>query len=309
MDTKSMKFVAPKITILDKAWITANCPCILISIDSYVVIKPFAGKKIKISNDIFEKEFNYLKNDDMFVYTPYYPDGKINISEFYIEKISISDLKKYYEESSVCPLIVKAHADSYNSKGNNTCVTISEYKKYKEGEVPNKLERIGDPIYNRSSRHSPPIPKSFTRAEFEKSSSFPAPIGIREEDFALPSEQNKILIELLEQIFNSKNAPPCPDKLRIKYGLNIIPNSHKCRWCSEIINIDNLNQEYCSKEHSINLCHRNPEVGTKPGNVYFGHCSCNREQGGYSEEQHIEFAIRLAKYNPLYREQILKGLE
>ena len=81
-----------------------------------------------------------------------------------------------------------------------------------------------------------------------------------------------------------------------------------CLWCGEVMDISELNQEYCSKEHSINFCHRIPELGTKKGNVYIGHCSCNREQGGYSEEQRIQQIIRLAKHNPSYIEKILQEL-
>ena len=77
------------------------------------------------------------------------------------------------------------------------------------------------------------------------------------------------------------------------------------------MDISELNQEYCSKEHSINLCHRDTVIGTKKGNVYFGHCSCNREQGGYSELQRVEQIIRLAKNNPDsgYSEIIMSSLK
>jgi hypothetical protein len=75
------------------------------------------------------------------------------------------------------------------------------------------------------------------------------------------------------------------------------------------MDISELNQVYCSKEHSINFCHRNPVIGTKKGNVYIGHCSCNREQGGYSEQQRVEQIIRLAKSNPIYREIIMSSLK
>ena len=93
---------------------------------------------------------------------------------------------------------------------------ILEYNKYKnDPKTTSKLERIGDPIFNRSVRHSPPISKLFTREDFEKSPSYPAPLGIREEDFALPSEQNEILIELLEQIFNCTSRNELSNSLYI----------------------------------------------------------------------------------------------
>jgi hypothetical protein len=118
------------------------------------------------------------------------------------------------------------------------------------------------------------------------------------------------LRELIRQIFCCVNAPELSYELKVEFGIdNIIPNSHGCEWCGELVDISKLNQDYCSKEHSINFCHRDPAVGTKNGNVYIGHCSCNREQGGYSETQRIEQIVRIAKYNPLYREMIMNALK
>jgi hypothetical protein len=311
MSSLKILFVASKVTTLQgKNWRCAKVPCKVISNDgTNIKLLPFNSKPIHVSTKIFENEFDILENDDAYVYTPYYPGGRISISEFYIVSKSINKLKKHFKDKkNILKAIEKAEQDSYHSKGNQFCATIEEYNNYKENPKTSKLERIGDPIFNRSVRHSPPISKKFTREDFEKSASYPAPIGIREEDFALPSEQNEILTEMLNQLFSCKNAPECPEEIRIELGLNIIPNSHNCLWCGEIIDISELNQEYCSKEHSINFCHRDPEQGTKRGNVYIGHCSCNREQGGYSEEDRIEQIIRLAKNNPSYREKILREL-
>lgn len=307
----SIKFVAPiKTTPYGNIWRCANVPCKVKSNDGVnVELLPFNGKStIVISKDNFEKEFYNLETDETYIYTDYYPNGRVPIMEFDVKPISIKKLKKHFKDKSILSAIEKAEQDSFHSKGNQFCATIEKYNKYTLEPKTSKLERVGDPIFNRSVRHSPPVPKTFTREDFEKSASYPAPIGIREEDFALPSEQNEILIELLNQIFSCKNAPECPEDIASELGLDIKPNSHPCLWCGEIMDISELNQEYCSKEHSINFCHRIPEVGTKKGNVYIGHCSCNREQGGYSEEQRIEQIIRLAKYNSSYREKILAAL-
>lgn len=304
-------FVASLITTHDEnIWRCANVPCkVILNDELNVKLLPFNGKSfILISKEIFENEFYHLERDEMYVYTSNYPDGRIPISEFDVKPISIKKLKKHFEGKNILNMIKKVEHDSFHSKGNQSCITINEYDKYKSKPKTNKLERIGDPIFNRSVRHSPPISKSFTRENFENSLSYPAPIGIREEDFSFPSEQNNILIELLNQIFSCKNAPECPEEISIQLGLNIRVNSHVCLWCGEVIDISELNQEYCSKEHTINFCHRIPELGTKRGNVYIGHCSCNREQGGYSELQRIEQIIRLAKNNPVYREKILREL-
>lgn len=160
------------------------------------------------------------------------------------------------------------------------------------------LERVGDPVFNRQRRHCPPVPSSWTRADFEACPSFPAPIGVRAEDFAFPSEQNAILRELLTQVFSCANAPDLSPELQAHYDLTIQKNTHKCDWCGEIIDIAGLNQTYCATVHSVNFCHRDPKVGTKVGNVYIGHCSCNREQGGYSETERVDQIVRLAMANP-----------
>jgi hypothetical protein len=296
------KFVASKKTIPYKnSWRCANVPYKIVSSDKLnIKLSPFNGKSdiiVPIQN--FIDEFYYLRSDDTYVYIQNYPNGRILISEFDIKPISIKKLKKYFEGNFILNAIEKAEQDSFHSKGNQSCATIDKYHNYISDPKTSKLERIGDPIFNRS-----------VRLDFEKSPSYPAPIGIREEDFAFPSEQNEIIIELLNQIFSCQNAPECPKEIISELGLNIKPNSHICLWCGHGINISELNQEYCSKEHSINFCHRTPELGTKKGNVYFGHCSCNREQGGYSELEHIEQTIRLAKakYNSSYREKILQEL-
>ena len=304
------KFVAPiRTTPCGNSWRCANVPCKVESNNGVnVKLLPFNGRSATVLNETFENEFYHLESDETYVYAPSYPNGRVLISEFDVKSISINKLKKHFKGRNILNAIEKAEQDSFHSKGNQFCATMDKYNKYKIDPKINKLERIGDPIFNRSVRHSPPISKSFTREDFENSPSFPAPIGVREEDFALPSEQNEILIELLNQIFSCKNSPECPEEIRIELGLTINVNSHMCLWCGEVMDISELNQDYCSKEHSINFCHRIPEVGTKKGNVYIGHCSCNREQGGYSEEERIEQIIRLAKTNPSYREKILQSL-
>lgn len=311
MNTESSAYAAPVKTLISKRnWICQGVPCKIEKRDTeYTTISPFNMQStIKITNELFCTEFIHLENDETFVYTPLYPNGRIHISEFTVKRISISKLENHFKDTNYLDVINKCKQDSYHSKGNNSCITFDRYNKYNADQTTGKLERLGDPVFNRSSRHSPPIPKSFTREEYQESPSYPAPIGIRESDFALPSEQNEILIELLTQFFNCENAPNCPNHIKEELGLNINENSHRCLWCGELIDISDLNQTYCSKEHSINFCHRDPEIGTKKGNVYIGHCNCNREQGGYSEEERIEQIIRLARFNNSHREKLMREL-
>lgn len=311
------KFVTAQKTICalkakQEEWICQGVPCVVISGDEeFVRLKPFNKSGIfNVQIEVFHENFVDLKRDESFVYVEQYPGGKIPIAEFNVSPLSISELKKYFRSNqSLVKLLEKAEQDSFVGKGNTFCINISDFHRYNSKNESTKLERVGDPIFNRAARHTTPIPSTFTREDFEKSPGFPAPMGIRAEDFTLPSEQNDILREMLTQIFNCVNAPVCPEKFCEQLGIKVNPNSHMCEWCGEKMDISELNQEYCSKEHSVNFCHRDPVVGTRKGNVYIGHCSCNREQGGYSEEQRIMQIIRLAKYNPLYREMILNELK
>ena len=310
--TTETMFVAPKRTIiLGKEWMCENVPCaVLKSSATSKTLKPFNKRSsFEVQTEQLDIDFVELARDASFVYAPQYPDGKVPISEFSVESISINELKKHFKgNDNFVKLLEKADQDSYTGKGNTFCINFADYRKYKETQQSSKLERVGDPIFNRTSRHTVPVAPSYSRDDFEKSPSFPAPIGIRNEDFAYPSEQNEILREMLTQVFNCKNAPECPENLRIKMGITITPNSHMCDWCGESMDVEVLNQAYCSKEHSVNFCHRDPTIGTKSGNVYVGHCSCNREQGGYSEMERVQQIIRLAKHNQAYRDQILAEL-
>jgi hypothetical protein len=310
---KTGKFVALSSSKVSNGdWCCAKVPYKIMSNDGVnSTLLPFnKTKPIIFSNENIKKNFYDLESNETCVYAPNYPNGIIAVSEFNIKPISIKTIKRHFKNNkNILKMVEKAEQDAFHSKGNNFCIKIDAYNKYKNDNKTSKLERIGDPVFNRSTRHSPPISKTFTRKDFENSSSYPAPIGIREEDFALPSEQNEILIELLNQIFSCKNAPECPEKIKIELGLSINIDSHGCLWCGQVMDILELNQEYCLKEHSINFCHRIPELGTKKGNVYIGHCSCNREQGGYSEEDRINQIIRLAKNNSSYRAKILQELE
>ena len=303
-------FVEPiKTIIVNGEWICQNVPCyIILKTEEFVQIKPFnKSGDFQISKSEFDSNFKYLQRDAENVYTKHYPTGRIEIAEFTIKPISINKLTKHFENNpNIVKLIDKAYQDSYTGKGNTFCINISKYNEYIESKKTSKLERIGDPIFNRTTRHTPPIHNTFTRENFVNCPSFPAPIGIRAEDFALPSEQNEILIDLITQIFNCKNAPEFPEEFQSSIGVTINKNSHICEWCGEKLDVSELNQEYCSKEHSVNFCHRDPALGTKKGNVYIGHCSCNREQGGYSEVQRFEQIMRLAQHNPVYFERMRK---
>lgn len=307
-------YVAFRKTIaIGSDWLCAQTPCAIQSRnETTVVVEPFnKSRKIKVPVEVYDAEACVLEQDDHFVYNSSYPGGRIPKEEFDVKPIIGKSelLAPFIENKNFCLLLEKAYQDSYTGKGNTFCINIKEYLAYLANPVVSKLERIGDPVFNRTSRHTPPIPSGFERKDFEACLSFPAPIGIRAEDFAFPSEQNKILVQLLTQIFNCKNAPICPEEIRAKLNIVVEPDSHRCEWCGEVMNIVELNQDYCSKEHSVNFCHRDPKLGTKEHNVYIGHCSCNREQGGYSEIERVMQIAKLAKYNTEYKKILLEMLQ
>ena len=112
----------------------------------------------------------------------------------------------------------------------------------------------------------------------------------------LSIEEIKLLIEKLEKIKGHNFQKLIDDNLKILKDLSFI------------VDINNLKQEYCSIEHTINFCHKDPAIGTKLNNVYIGHCVCNREQGGYSEIERVKQIIRLCKNNDNYKKLFLSEI-
>ena len=309
------------------SWICGGVPSIVVKNQSEcVTIKPFdSDVEFEIPRAMFNYTFVPCARDETSVYSDVYPGGKVPFTEFNVPKINLKNLLDTFKSNtSLCTIIEKCKQDAYVSKGNNKCIKIGDLHQLEAdaaaaaaaasldggaGAGSSSLTRTGDPYFNRRSRHSPPVPKSMSRAEYEACPSFPRPIGVREADFAWPTEQNEILVSLIKQIFACESAPELPVEIQQQLGIevgSIVANSHKCLWCGETVSVQELNQSYCAEEHSVNFCHRDPETGTKAGNVYIGHCSCNREQGGHSEEERIEQVLRLIRANPAHQEKYSK---
>jgi len=313
------------------SWICGGVPSIVVkNHPDCVTIKPFdSDVEFEIPRATFNDTFVPCARDETSVYSDVYPGGKVPFSEFNVPKINLKNLlDKFKTNTSLCTIIEKCKQDAYVSKGNTKCIkigalhqmeaaaaTAASVEEGAAGGAPgtgSSLTRTGDPYFNRRSRHSPPVPKSMTRAEYEACPSFPRPIGVREADFAWPTEQNEILISLIKQIFACEGAPELPVEIQQQLGIevgSIVANSHKCLWCGETVSVQELNQSYCAEEHSVNFCHRDPETGTKAGNVYIGHCSCNREQGGHSEEERIEQILRLLRANPAHQKKYARQFQ
>jgi len=295
------------LVVCNKEWLTVHTPCKVLDIrTNSIILKPFTKtSSIELELETFKKKFVKTTISDGELLTTC--GMKIPISEFDVNKIKINKLKSHFDkQSNIYKLIEKINMDAFNSKGSFKCMTVREFLNFNYDESRG-LKQCGDPILNRAPRHTlPPTPHEMEN--FRDSISFPAPLGIRESDFALPSEQNRILVELLGQLFSCAGAPPLPLDIKDEMGIEVNPCSHVCRWCGEVVDISNLNQRYCEKEHSINLCHDVPETGTTHKNLYLGHCSCNRTQSGYSKDFWLKDVVPKILLNDIDYDNLANGL-
>lgn len=187
----------------------------------------------------------------------------------------------------------KAHLDAYTAAGNQKTITIDEYNQFrKSGKVPGGLKGFGDPVLNRAPRWTPV-------ANFQEwlEGKDPAPLGIRESDHARLRDCNQIFLELMGQVFSMDHSYSIPEEISKFVGWNVVPRSHACSYCGSGMSVSAFEEQtYRAKEHPINFCHRDPSDSafrTRPGNIYFGHTSCNRIQGGLSELDRIKDGLRL----------------
>lgn len=285
-----------------------GCPCEVISIENnYITLNSFAASNNRNFN-IPISEFNsyfikcpienfYITNLDK------YPEGKIHISEFNIRE-EVKKLKKSIKEcvknsDKIIKNILNDKLPQLFVSQGAPYISIEKYNQYKKGEIKlSAISHFGSSIFNRNERWAPPI--DITYEEFRKSPSYPAPLGIRPKDFCLPSELIKTIKELIKQIMNFDNIDStCLNTIIPKEN----DKKHKCLWCGETINARDYTSVYSSKDNFIEICHRDPKQRFLETNMYWGHGECNRRQGGYSEEERIQDALRLLKNNPEYSEK------
>jgi hypothetical protein len=281
-------------------------PCKVISIvNDGLILNSFSSSDNKTLFKIDKEDLVYFKKatvvNGYIIDLPKYPSNKLSIKEFDIRTdivTLVKNVKKIIIKHEKINKIISDKLEQIRaSQGCMDTVTINDFKGYisNKSELDNKIKRIGDPIFNRSNRWCPPIKMSYD--EFKNSNSFPAPLGVRTKDFALPSTVLRCLIEMIKQVclFQNINAPPELKEL-LKIENNIY--YHRCKWCNNVINADEYSSEYSSQHNFIEICHRNPNGVFEPDNIYWGHGSCNREQGGYSETERISQALRLLSINP-----------
>ena len=285
-------------------------PCKVIKENNdYIELNSFSSsgnRFFKINKDELYTDFYKCDIEGDYILDTYkYPSSKLEIIEFSKREDvmrlenNIKDIAKsmkFLEE-----IIKNKLMQMICSQGSNDCITIPMYKKYINKDLSlSSHERIGDPIFNRNKRWCPPL--DMTYEDYEKSNSFPAPIGIRKKDFCLPSELIETLYELITQIFNFKNIE-IDNSLKIKIEKR---DTHICKWCNKEIDASLYRSKYKSEKNYIEICHRNPDGRFTKDNIYWGHGECNRRQGGYSEEERIKDAIRLIENNPEYHKYISK---
>lgn len=285
-------------------------PCKVIESNSrtnMIILNSFTSannRNFKISREEFDINFTEVNPDiDGYLHLDAYP-VPINISEFDTRQLVTSleeKIKKISTNKKVHEQVRKIFKDKLfqliQSQGARY-IKITDYYKFKNGEISlSRHERFGNEIFNRNCRWCPSI--YITYEEFKSSKSYPAPLGIRPKDFCLPSELIITMKKLINQIANFDGI----DDISFEEMKKILPFIHKkkhcCKYCGEKINIDNYYSKYKSCDNYIEICHRDPKDRFLSRNIYWGHCDCNRRQGGYSETDRINDGIRLMWINGL----------
>jgi hypothetical protein len=286
-------FVQPTKTIVSSStksmkWIS-RVPCkVLSQTNTHVTLQPYDACKLEIPIEIFEQYFEQVEVSDEFK------------QDFDVQKIALAKVCKLINTidnvqpallNNIHIVVKKAFQDAYCAAGDQKTINIEDYisKKYENVKL-----NTYSPYFNRRARHCCVVPDCLCLETFSKD---PAPVGIRKVDFASKSEQNKVFVELIKQLFAFANMPLMPKELHeyLEIQGTICPGTHKCRYCGCVMDILKVEQKYSVKTTYLNLCHHDPQDGTKASNVYWGHTTCNREQGGFTLQERAMQGIRILK--------------
>jgi len=256
----------------------------------------------------FNDQFVQTHVAEGLIYCPKYPGGKIHESEFDKRKeasILVAQATKLLID---CEPLKDKLDQLMQSQGSSKAATLPEYFGYRDGSKKLKsIENLGDAVFNRSKRWQPPV--DMEHDEFKLTKGFPAPLGIRPKDFCLPSELIHTVKEMLVQMAQFKNTNENFVKFIKKIpGIVVEDKVHCCKYCGEEVDAAACTSSYKSATNYIEICHRDPNAGFSSGNMYWGHGDCNRRQGGYTEEQRIEDAVRLAMIHPEHMSLLRKLL-
>lgn len=286
-------------------------PCKLVQeTEGHVVLQSFTSDPdtvVRVPRDEFAAQFVQAEMEGEFILGVKYPGGRLHVSEFDKRKEAgdlvaraLRVLADEEEDDGEESLAAKLDQVT-KSQGSTKCATIPQYFEYAAGRrVLGPTENLGDPVFNRSKRWAPPV--DIDHDTFKQTKGFPAPLGIRPKDFCLPSEMIKGVTELLVQMACFENAPPALATFVFGIPGVVHPGCvHRCKWCGGTVDAAKCTAEYKSTTNYIEICHRDPNAAFSPENMYWGHGDCNRRQGGYTERDRIEDAIRLLMENPVYR--------
>tara|TARA_R100000664_G_scaffold10736_1_gene17670 strand:+ start:2917 stop:3957 length:1041 start_codon:yes stop_codon:yes gene_type:complete len=197
---------------------------------------------------------------------------------------------------------------SFYSKGNAKAATQKEEKAFQNNPEKVLKETVlrggmkakpGGAHKNRSLRTTP----ACNEDRWMQDETTLLSNGIEEEERASFSEQEKILLKLIQEVANMYD---CPDEILclIKKDFGIEKQDKHCDYLTgEPISI----QEFCKNEHhsktnGVEFCHINPllQSATNVNNVTIGTCSANRMQGGYTIEQHFKTFVGYAIRNDTF---------
>lgn len=291
--TKLHRYISNKGLSKNEEWLQIEgVPCIIVKIENDIYLNSFTSSKNRVF--IINRKYLYsnfklisINNDGFMLNLDKYPI-LININEFdkrddvlLLEKI-IKDIIKNKNISSIIRKIFNDKLPQLIVSQGSSYITIDEYYKYLNGEIIlSKHKRFGCELFNRNSRWCPPINISYD--DYIKSNSYPAPLGIRPKDFCLPSEIIETMEELISQIVNFKDIT-VEDYQLLKEKLPFINKfDYKCKYCGEYLSINEYISKYKSCDNYIEICHRDPNNRFIKNNIYWGHGSCNRRQGGFTE--------------------------
>jgi len=253
-----------------------------------------------------EKPLTLTDTEFQSLFQPYDASAEF-IADFETQSITEGDLRsaagrfRQEDEAVMWPMFGKCVMDAYMSCGNAKSCPITKYTSIKTTAAAQTLESY-KPQFNRRARNTFVIPADFDEAAFQKD---PLPIGVDAHEFATKTEQKAILVALVQQLYGFEGAPPMSDEMQTLLGLPEKPVAgvHCCKYCCKPMEISKVAQEYKAKVHYLNLCHDDPKRGTKASNLYWGHTTCNREQGGCSTFERIKQGLQLGLRATLTEEE------
>ena len=270
---------------------------IVAQVPGKIVSKDGMSAKIKMYD--LEKPLSFPIDVFTEMFRPYEASAEL-VADFEAASISEGDLREagghFAEatEKTMWAMFGKCTMDAYMSCGNAKSCPIEKYKSIVQtagGGGGQTLESY-KPQFNRRARNSAVIGPDFDEAAFQKD---PLPVGIDSHEFATKTEQTAILRTLVTQLYGFEGAPPMSDDMQTLLGLASKPvaGTHTCKYCCKPMELEKVAQEYKAKVHYLNLCHDDPKRGTRADNLYWGHTTCNREQGGCSTFERVVQGLQL----------------